>query len=654
MPLLAQLKRTVHLYDPGYFSLIFALKTTLTTFLCAGLGVLLFGHAIVIWAGFQTVFIYALSLVISDKEHEIYYFIVFIAISCVNVLLFYPMAHFGVWLCVPISIMTFLVGMSTAYSLDLHKVCNAALSNGLVTCLYVDAHASIDLQQTLLMILMLGTLSVLIQSFVLVSKYSYFIKKRFSTLLSSMDLMLQYIDSPADYTHIKTQVLAQIHNTKIILTSRSGRIKDPLAVRNLQRALFQLHALEEIYHSIHSIYGELSSLDAVRQEIRTNLQILSNIFTKQDLQIQKQALNALSPELDKVLQHSIAIIYNKMQIFILGGEKQPKQTDPIHKPSLKHIVDALNTKNPIFQYASKYALAMGISVFIARYFGFNHGMWIAMATLLVSRFSLGSTKEVQVELVLGSAVGLALGLLVVWLFSKSVVFDGFLVLGVFLFIYLRVYSYAIWSAALMFAFVLCFSLLRQDFVDMVAFRVADLALGIGIVYVVFLFVWPKYDKDEFIQHMRHLVATLRCLLEDASQHKTHALSTQNTFLKQLDAFRLCLKSARAETSDTNTLDALLRGLQSIDMLDTCSYRLYDYCLNVSLPKEKQLLLDNNTQLLLNRYTQMSNYLHNKPHYFKAKEGGRLLRIDSELDNLLETMFFAQNKLFEELMYVFKY
>ncbi|GMB96206.1 FUSC family protein [Helicobacter sp. NHP22-001] len=654
MPLLAQLKRTIHLYDPGYFSLIFALKTTLTTFLCAGLGAFFFGHAIVIWAGFQTVFIYALSLVISDKEHEIYYFVVFIAISCVNVLLFYPMAHFGVWLCVPIFVMTFLVGMSTAYSLDLHKVCNAALSNGLVTCLYIDAHASLDLQQTLFMILMLGTLSILLQSFVVVSKYSYFIKKRFSTLLSSMDLMLQYINSPADYTHIKTQVLAQIHNTKLILTSRSGRIKDPLAVRNLQRALFQLHALEEIYHSIHSIYGELGSLDAVRQEIRKNLQTLSNIFTKQDLQLDKQALNALDPNFDKVLQHSIAIIYNKMEIFIMGGEEQAKQTDPVHKPSLRHILDALNTKNPIFQYASKYALAMGIAVFIARYFGFNHGMWIAMATLLVSRFSLGSTKEVQVELVLGSAVGLAVGLAVVWLFAKSVVFDGFLVVSVFLFIYLRVYSYAIWAASLMFAFVLCFSLLRQDFVDMVAFRVADLALGIGIVYVVFLFVWPKYDRDEFIQHMRHLVATLRCLLEDASQHKTHALSTQNTFLKQLDALRLCLKSARAETSDANTLNALLRGLQSIDMLDTCSYRLYDYCLNVSLPEEKQLLLDNNTQLLLNRYTQMSNYLHNKPHYFKAKEGGRLLKVDSELDNLLETIFFAQNKLFEELMYVFKY
>lgn len=152
MALLAQLKRTIHLYDPGYFSLIFALKTTLTTFLCAGLGAFFFGYAIVIWAGFQTVFIYALSLVISDKEHEIYYFVVFIAISCINVLLFYPMAHFGVWLCIPIFVMTFLVGISTAYSLDLHKVCNAALSNGLVTCLYVDAHAPLDLKQTLSMI----------------------------------------------------------------------------------------------------------------------------------------------------------------------------------------------------------------------------------------------------------------------------------------------------------------------------------------------------------------------------------------------------------------------------------------------------------------------------------------------------------------------
>ncbi|CCF81717.1 hypothetical protein HBZS_121680 [Helicobacter bizzozeronii CCUG 35545] len=34
----------------------------------------------------------------------------FIAISCFNVVLFYPLAHFGAWLCVPILIVTFFGG----------------------------------------------------------------------------------------------------------------------------------------------------------------------------------------------------------------------------------------------------------------------------------------------------------------------------------------------------------------------------------------------------------------------------------------------------------------------------------------------------------------------------------------------------------------
>ncbi|WP_281744009.1 hypothetical protein [Helicobacter suis] len=135
MDIFNRLKRVVHLYDPGYFSLIYALRTTLTTFLCAGLGAFFFGYSITIWAGFQAVFLYFSSLLISDKEHEIYYLLVFIGVSCFNALIFYPMAHFGAWLCVPITITTFLVGMAMAYSLDLYRVCNAALSNGLVTCL---------------------------------------------------------------------------------------------------------------------------------------------------------------------------------------------------------------------------------------------------------------------------------------------------------------------------------------------------------------------------------------------------------------------------------------------------------------------------------------------------------------------------------------
>lgn len=655
--LLDRFKRTIHLYDPGYFSLIYALKATLTTFLCAGLGTVFFGSSVVIWAGFQTIFLYYLSLLLSDKDHEIRYLLLFITISCLNVLLFYPMAHFGAWLCIPISMVTFLVGMSTAYSLDLHKVCNMALSNGLVTCLYVDAQTPINLKQILIMVIVLGTLSIAIQYFIIVSKYSYFTKKRFTTLLSSMELVLRYVNSPIDYNMIKTKVLAQIHNTKVVLTSRSSKIKDPYAIQNIQRALFQLHALEEMYHSIHSIYADFThpALEPIRLELVENLRLLAGIFSNQNIHLQKKALANLDPQLDKVLQNSIGIIYNKMEVFLMGGQESLIYTDPAHKSSLKNVWKALHFKHPVFQYASKYALVMGIAVFIARYFGFNHGMWIAMATLFVSRSSLGSTKEAQAELIVGSSIGLVLGLIVVGLFAKSPIFYAFLVCSVFLFIYLKVYSYVTWSASLMFAFVLCFSLFKYNFVDIVAFRFIDIILGILIVYIVFLFVWPKYDKDEFIQHARHLIATLHHLLETTTHNKPRvALEVQNAFLRQLDAFKLCLKNARTETPDLSTLESLSKSLQSFDTLDTCSYRLCDYFLNTAMSKDQQVLVNNNVRLILSRYTQMLNYLHNKPHYFKTKEGGRLIKVDNELDALLETMFFAQNKLFEEFTYIFKY
>ncbi|CCF81715.1 hypothetical protein HBZS_121660 [Helicobacter bizzozeronii CCUG 35545] len=106
-----------------------------------------------------------------------------------------------------------------------------------------------------------------------------------------------------------------------------------------------------------------------------------------------------------------------------------------------------------------------------------------------------------------------------------------------MFIYLKVYSYVIWSMSLMFSFVLCFSLLKYNFVDIVAFRFLDIILGILIVYVVFLFVWPKYDKDEFIQHARHLIATLHHLLATTIQNKPRiALEVQNAFFKTAGRF----------------------------------------------------------------------------------------------------------------------
>ncbi|WP_104710508.1 FUSC family protein [Helicobacter felis] len=654
--MLYSLKRAVHLHDPGYFSLIYALKATFTTFICAGLGALFFAPSVTIWAGFQAIFIHFLSVLISDKDHEIHYLLMFVLLSCVNILLFYPIAHFGVWLCAPIFVVTFLVGMSMAYSPDLHKVCNTALSNGIVTCLFVDAHAPIDLKQSLGMVSLLGLLSIVLQYFIFVSKYSTFTKKRFGILLSNMELMLEYANHPHDYALIKTQVLQQIQNTKTILNSKSSKIKDPHTIQNLQRSLFQLHALEEMYHSIHSIYGHFNTqaLELVRQELLLNFKILAGLFAQKNVPLRTDALQHLDPHVDKLVQRSLEIIYNKMHTFLIGGE-MPLNPHNTPLPSPKNIFHAFHIKNPIFQYAFKYATAMGIAVFIARYFGFNHGMWIAMATLLVSRSSLGSTKEAQIEFVKGSAIGLLPGLLVVWLLGESWAFGVFLGVSIFLFIYLKVYSYTTWAAALMFAFVLCFSLFKQQFVDLVAARLIDIAIGISIVYAVFLFIWPKYDKDTFIQHTQNTLSTLKNLLSLTLQpNSPHVLTTQKVFLEQFNDFRLCLKNARSETADTKSIEALFRALKCLDVLDTSSYRLYEFCQSTPLSEETQLFVHNNTRLILNRYTQMLNYIHNKPHFFKPQEAGRLLGISKDLDLLFNTLFSTQNKLFAELTLVFKY
>ncbi|WP_121020801.1 FUSC family protein [Helicobacter vulpis] len=654
--MLNTLKRAIHLHDPGYFSLIYALKATFTTFLCAALGAFFFSPFVTIWAGFQAIFIYFLSVLISDKDHEIYYLLGFIALSCANILLFYPIAHFGVWLCAPMFVVTFLVGMSIAYSPDLHKVCNTALSNGLVTCLFVDAHAPIDLQQSLGMVSLLGILSILLQYFIFVSKYSAFTKKRFGILLSNMELMLQYANRPRDYAMIQTQVLQQIQNTKMILSSKSSKIKDPHTIQNLQRSLFQLHALEEMYHSIHSIYGHFNAqaLELVRQELLLNFKILAGVFAQKNLPLRTDALEHLDPHVDKLVRRSLEIIYNKMHTFLIGGE-MPLNPQNAPLPSPKSIWHALRLKNPIFQYAFKYATAMGIAVFIARYFGFNHGMWIAMATLMVSRSSLGSIKETQVEFIKGTSIGLVPGLLVVWLFGGSWFFDVCLVIAIFLFIYLKVYSYTTWAAALMFAFVLCFSLFKQQFVDLVTARLLDIGIGIGIVYAVFLFLWPKYDKDAFLQHTQSVLSTLKNLLSLTLQpNNPHMLATQKVFLEQLNDFRLCLKNARSETADLKVIEALFRALKCLDVLDTSSYRLYEFCHSTPLSEETQLFVHNNTRLILNRYTQMLNYIHNKPHFFKPQEAGRLLSVNKDLDSLFDTLFNTQNALFREIIAVFKY
>ncbi|PAF47259.1 hypothetical protein BKH46_04035 [Helicobacter sp. 12S02634-8] len=658
--------RYMHLYDPGYFSLIYAFKTLIAVFLSIFINVLLFGPAVIVWAGLLPIHIYFLNTLIGDRPSKIKYLIAFVCLSALAVWIFSIVADYGVWLSVPVVVLAFIVGIVGAYSIDLQKVLNMVLINGLVACIYVDSQISLSLNHEILTILIGGGSGILLQLFVFVGKYGKFTKKRFPPLLFDLELMLQSITDTADYPQIRDKTLQQIESIKYIFNSQASKIKDPHTVKNAKRALFYLYRIEEIYHSIDSIHHYFTTqgfpklFTHLQREMIHNLKELSKLFEAHRPHLERnalqEALRADNIAIDRVFINSIKIIYNKMESFRRGGEEEAYLAQFVPPKTLKDILGVFQYAHPIFRYSIKYALVLGASIFVARYLKIDHGMWIAMGAIAIIRPSLGSIKGISKDYVIGTFIGLLAGIGLVMVFGGTQVFHLLFLVVLFLFIYLKVYPYCLWSGVMMVAFVMLFASLRADFLPLIFDRFLYILIGFGIVFGAFWFLWPKYSRDEVIPNIKNNILQLKKLtatilegLGTMMDARREFLGLQSVFFTQYNQLNASIQEAAKENNIPNTSEIThaLNALKYIDHIHQNTNKLYDYLLHIPQAElcDNRELFKNDMTLLLTRYEMLSKLIDGLPYYFKEEKDGRFLCMEEKFSMIVDNIFDLQNQLY---------
>ncbi|PAF42566.1 FUSC family protein [Helicobacter sp. 11S03491-1] len=655
--------RYIYIYDPGYFSLIYAIKTLIAVFLSILINYFLFGFTIIIWAGLLPIYIYFLNTLIGDKQTKLKYLILFVLLSCLAVFIFSIFAGLGLWLFIPVVVLTFVVGMSSVYNTDLQKVLSMVLINGLVACIYINSNMPISLRDEILTIFIGGMIGISMHFFISFGKYGKFTKKNFPTLLFDLELMIKNIDNSIDYIKIRNQTLTQIETIKYILNSKAGKIKDPYLIKNTKRTLFYLYRIEEICHSINSIHHYFSSgkndllFYRVQGEIINNLKELSRMFEGHRPHLSKNILEeVLTSDTNQVFVSSIKIIYNKIESFRRGGEEEAYLTQPITHKNFQEVFRAFRYKNPTFRYSIKYAIALGATIFIARFLNIDHGIWITMGAMAIVKPNLGSIKDASKEYFLGTFLGFVAGILFVVLFGKTVVFYPLFAIVIFLFIYLRVYPYSIWSAMMMIAFIMMFAMLKEDFLELIFNRLLDVLIAFGVVFGAFWLIWPKYSSDDIMPNIKNSILLLDKLagmiygdLRYLDAKRRQFLSIENKFFEQYNLLNVSINDARKENKfySQEDIQNALKAIKYLDALNQNINKLYDYLLN--LPKEylntHQELFDNDIKLLITRYEMLTKLIDGMPYYFKEEKDGRFLATEERFSMIIDDIFVLQNQLY---------
>lgn len=661
--------RYVYVYDPGYFSLIYSLKTLIAVFLSIVINYFLFGPSILVWAALSPIYIYFLNTLMGDR-YKIRYLILFILFSCLAVFIFSIFSRYGLWLFLPVMMMAFVVGISSVYSLDLQKVLNMVLINGLVACIYVNSDIPIRLQDEVLTIFIGGFIGIIMLYFISIGKYGKFTKKNFPSLLFDLELMIANISNPRDYFKIRNQTLIQIESIKHILSSRAGKIKDPHIIKNTKRTLFYLYRLEEIYHSINSIhyYFNSNKIDdlfySIKDEIILNLRELSKMFYGYRSNLSKKALDeVLNSNCNQVFASSVKIIYNKMESFRRGGEEDAYLAQVMPSKNLSDIFNAIKELTPVCRYSIKYCITLGATIFIAQCLKIDHGIWIAMGAMAIMRPNLGSIKDISKDYFLGTFVGIVCGILLVGLFDKTPVFYPLFIVVLFLFIYLRVYPYAIWSGVMMVAFVMMFSMLKEDFLELIFGRILDILIAFCVVFGAFWFIWPKYSGDDVMPSIKENLSFLEKLLglingniDFLVSKKREFSALESEFFNQYNLLSTSINDAKEEknTYSKEDIKNALNALNCIDSLNQNTNKLYDYLCNFENLNENKELFYNDIKLVLTRYEMLIKAINGLPYYFKEEKDGRFLATDDRFNMIIEDIFVLQNQLYLATLSNLKY
>jgi uncharacterized membrane protein YccC len=139
------------------------------------------------------------------------------------------------------------------------------------------------------------------------------------------------------------------------------------------------------------------------------------------------------------------------------------------------------------------ALALAVAVFVAQDAGLQHGFWVVLGTLSVLRSNALSTGATVVDALVGTAVGIVAGALVVTVLgTDSALLWIALPPAVLLAAYApRVISFAAGQAGFTLALLILFNLIQPVGWSVGLVRVEDVAIGFAISLAFGVLFWPR-------------------------------------------------------------------------------------------------------------------------------------------------------------------
>lgn len=217
-----------------------------------------------------------------------------------------------------------------------------------------------------------------------------------------------------------------------------------------------------------------------------------------------------------------------------------------------------------FQNSVRGAAGLTIAVYVAQRASLQHAFWVVLGTLSVLRSNALGTGATIVQAVLGTALGIVVGgLLVVAIGAENALLWALLPIAVFLAAYApRAISFTAGQAGFTVVLLVLFNIIQPTGWKVGLVRVEDVGIGFAISLVVGLLLWPRGARAALRDSVAEAYATSAdYLAAAATSGETDApqLSAGAATRTLDDTYRQFLAERGHEDTDMGSVSRLVAG-----------------------------------------------------------------------------------------------
>lgn len=179
----------------------------------------------------------------------------------------------------------------------------------------------------------------------------------------------------------------------------------------------------------------------------------------------------------------------------------------------------MSPESALFRHAVRMSLVLCAGYAFIQFTGLQHGYWILLTSLFVCQPNYNATRHRLALRIIGTLVGVALGLPILWLVPSLEGQLALIVVTGVLFFAFRNVQYAHATMFITLLVLLCFNLLGEGF-EVALPRVVDTLIGCGIAWVAVSFIWPDW-KFRNLPRVLERAVDANCRYLDAILEQYH-------------------------------------------------------------------------------------------------------------------------------------